>query len=145
MKIKEITNIQSLVAYCKYNNRYPHSPITTSPKYDGDKEIITFPNGKGIIKSIKSNANGSIAYVLFESPIRYGFTNIRGIIYSYDTPIGIIMGYNLYIVSPEHITFKSVTTKRILNILIKQVFVIEYNSLMMFLKLNNIRSGWWNK
>lgn len=127
MKLQDIKGLRALKDYCK---RVPHThPF---PIDNNTPQLI-----------IKSNNSGSISYVLFNFPIRYGYSHIDGFIYSYDTPIGLIMGYNLYVVPYKQFTFKSCTTSRLSSVLCRNNFTINKDALFAVCRYFKISLGWW--
>ena len=136
MKYRDIKNFKSLKAYCYKENDMsviyinPTSPFHNT--YEGN-----------YLGELHTSPSKALGYRLFSDIVSWCFVNvIRGVIYSYDTPIGLILNNSIVFVPSKQLPFKSATTKKLVTILNREFMSIELNQFMLILKSLKISLGW---
>ena len=136
MTYDNIYNFDDLKAYCKvkhYNFKHftPHLPQCE-------------PSTPNVLLYMMSNNSGALGYRLFQTPIHYNkVITLRGIIYSYYTPIGLITDSGSLIIGiSKEFPFKSVTTKRLVTILNRHTYNLHVETLKIVLLDLNIELVW---
>ena len=67
---------------------------------------------------------------------------IKGIIYSYDTPIGFILNNSIVFVLSKQLPFKSRTTKKLVSILNREFMAVEYKQFKLIIEMLKLDLGW---
>lgn len=136
MKYRDIKDFKSLKAYCyKVGDMCVIYPNPTSPFHNTCEG-----NYLGELYTSPSKALG---YRLFNEPVSWCFVNlIKGIIYSYDTPIGLILNNSIVFVPSKQLPFKSATTKKLVTILNREFMTIEYKQFRLIIEMLNLDLGW---
>ena len=136
MKYSDIVDIKTLKAYCKrqYDTTitYPssHSPFHSSPS----DNYLGFQY---------SSPSGALGYRLFNEPVVWCFTNrIKGVVYSYSTPIGLILDNTIIIAPSQDLPFKSCTSHKLCTILNRRFITVEVKMLKKILNTLEIKLGW---
>lgn len=136
MKYSDIENLKDLKKYC--NKKYDsciYSICETSPFHSS-------PIGNYLDVQY-SSPTGALGYREFKYPITWcKFNLLNGIIYSYDTPIGVICGSDLFFVKSSDLPFKSATTKKLVTILNRNFMNVPLNILYTILNYLNLELGW---
>lgn len=114
MQLKEIFEFKDLKNYCNRKTKYSNN----------------------------SNNSGSINFEIFTSPIDYYGVDIKGVIKSYDTPIGYILPNSLIIMRYQGSRMFSVTTDNILRILSKNIKALPRENITIVAKTLNLEMGW---
>lgn len=135
MKLKEINNYNDLKKYCNCSMNYvetiPQTPNAT----------IIFP-----IEYYGQTNSGSIKYYELPATLddRYFTTKgIKAIIFSYDTPIGIVRNNIIYILNNAYIRL-SHTTDNILREFNKKFLILSIKTLFLICELLDIDMGYFN-
>ena len=136
MKYRDIKDFKSLKAYCyKVGDMSVIYPNPTSPFHNTPEE--------NYLKELYTSPSKALGYRLFNEPVSWFFVNlIKGIIYSYDTPIGLMLNNSIVFVTSKQLPFKSATTKKLVTILNRKFMTIEYKQFILIIKMLNIDLGW---
>lgn len=136
MKYRDIKDFESLKAYCYKKGSIskicvnPTSPFHNT--YEGN-----------YLGELYASPSKALGYRLFNEPVSWCFVNlIKGIIYSYNTPIGLILNNSIVFVPSKQLPFKSATTKKLVTILNREFMSIELNQFMLILKSLKLDLGW---
>lgn len=136
MTYDNIYNFDDLKAYCKVKHNYftnftPHTPQCE-------------PSTPNMLLYTMSNNSTALGFRLFNTPIKYNkVITIKGIIYSYYTPIGLITDSGALLIGiSKEFPFKSVTTKRLVTILNRHTYKLNVETLKIVLLDLNIELGW---
>lgn len=133
MKLNEIKTLENLLNYCKYNDErvetLPHTPNATQ----------VFP-----IECYNQNKSGSIKIYKLPLPIDNIYSTckgIKGFIFSYDTPIGVLKQDKVYVLNNCCLRL-SHTTDIILDDFNKIFSIIRLDSLIHICIMLNIDMGY---
>lgn len=136
MTYDNIYNFDDLKVYCKvkhydFKNFTPHLPHFE-------------PSAPNVLLYLMSNNSTALGYRILQTPIQYNKTVIiKGIIYSYYTPIGFITDSGALLIGiSKEFPFKSVTTKRLVTILNRHTYKLHVETLKIVLLDLNIDLGW---
>ena len=136
MKYCDIKDFKGLKAYC-YKVCDTSVIYTTSPsplcKFEGDNYL----------KELHASPSGALGFRLFEKSILWcNVSVLQGIIYSYNTPVGVVINESLLFVPSKQFPFKSATTKKLVTILNRNFMYIELKTLKLILKMLGLNLGW---
>lgn len=136
MKYNEIYNLKDLKMYCNKCNR-GEICTNTNPQYiDSTTSPIVFGDKY-------TSPSGALGYRLLDNEIVYDkVLTIRGVIYSYYTPIGLITRDCIMLLDSKQAPFKSVTTKKLLTILNRENWKVSLMQLKTVLIALGIDLGW---
>lgn len=136
MKYCDIKDIKGLMAYCNRKTDtciIPTSTPTPMTKFEGDNYL----------KELYASPSKALGVRLFEKSILWcNVSVLQGIIYSYDTPIGVVINESLLFVHSKSLPFKSATTKKLTTILNRNFMYIELKTLKLILKMLGLDLGW---
>ena len=135
MKYNDIYNFNDLKDYCKICDT-KYDKINITPPF------LT-PHTPNYLGDLYHSPSGALGFRLFTSPITYyGAVVIKGIIYSYYTPIGTITNSGLQILQSRELPFKSATTKKLVTILNRNTLGLSLNPFIFLLRNLDIKLGW---
>lgn len=134
MKLKEIDTLKDLLKYCNCNDKsvetLPHIPDATK----------IFP-----IEQYRQNKSGSLKLYILPDYLDTDYTTcnwVHGLIYSYNTPIGLLKNNKIFILNNACIRL-SQTTDIILKEFNKKFDIIPLHSLLTVCELLDINEGYF--
>lgn len=144
MKCSEIYDFDDLKAYCKKRILGVSyiTPHPTSPSSMVNIKVNNAPMDYNVLGVTYSNNSNSLNYRLFEDTIYYYNVGITGILFSYNTPIGLITDNTIFIISRDTVPFNSVTAKRIITMLNRNMYKLPSDRLKFILQEIGIDLGW---
>lgn len=136
MKYNNIYNFSDLEKYCNRCSKGSVLFVPTSP--------LIQPCNTNYLLHLHHSPSQALGYRLLQIPIQYNKTIIiKGIIYSYYTPVGIITDSGALLIGiSKEFPFKSVTTKRLVTILNRNTYKLHVEQLKIVLLDLNIGLGW---
>ena len=136
MKYRDIKDFESLKAYCyKVSDMNVIYINPTSPFHSST-------NGT-YLGELYASPTKALGYRLFNEPVNWCMVNlIKGIIYSYDTPIGFILNNSIVFVLSKQLPFKSRTTKKLVSILNREFMAVEYKQFKLIIEMLKLDLGW---
>ena len=136
MKYCDIKDLDDLMKYCSKRNIGGGISInTTSPFHNT-------PSSNHLL-SLYSSQTKALGIRLFGESIWWNKVSlIQGIIYSYDTPIGLIVNESLLFVYSKDLPFNNVTIHKLVTILNRNFMNIRYDLFIIILKSLGIDLGW---